>query len=144
MEVYKNSVIMQGYIAVAPHYQQQERGMKVCTFRLFVEKSCFTVKAFGSLADNCMRKFTLGTKVRVSGRLKQDRWLDENDKPVHFSYIIANTLDILDNTGRKIITSTVFKNSPFGKIEFPQQNDSDDAKEPLWKPVIPDSEELPF
>ncbi|MCH5294434.1 MAG: single-stranded DNA-binding protein [Treponema sp.] len=88
-----NQIILEGNVTVQPAVRQTKTGRHVCTLPLAVnrrfknaegqptdEVSYFDVETFGTLADNCAKWCPKGRGVRVVGRLKQDRWKDEDGK----------------------------------------------------------------
>jgi single-strand DNA-binding protein len=84
-----NSVLIEGTLVREPTYKETAN---VCTFGiassrfykngggLEEEVSFFDVEAQGKLAGNCYDLGRKGRGVRVVGRLRQDRWTDDEGK----------------------------------------------------------------
>ena len=57
------------------------------------EVSFFDVDCFGTMADVAAKKAKKGRGLRVVGRLKQDRWADENGKTFSKVKVIAEHIE---------------------------------------------------
>jgi single-strand DNA-binding protein len=88
-----NSVIVEGNVVKKPEIRKTPKGTDVCTLGVAVnrwykgldgemqqEVSFFDVNAWGALANACTEKCDKGRGVRVVGRLKQSRWVDQAGK----------------------------------------------------------------
>jgi len=89
-----NSVLLEGNLVRDPEVKIIGSGSSVCNFTLasnrFYKKenekehqkevSYFDVEVWSKLAENCERYLQKGSGVRVVGRLKQDRWSDDQGK----------------------------------------------------------------
>jgi len=84
-----NSVILEGNLVRDPDANLTPKGTPVCKFsvasnRYFKqdgvrqnEVSYFDVEVWSKVAEACEKHLKKGRGVRVVGRLKQDRWIDE-------------------------------------------------------------------
>jgi single-strand DNA-binding protein len=84
-----NSVILEGNLVRDPEANLTPKGTPVCKFsvasnRYFKtegvrqsEVSYFDVEVWSKVAEACEKHLQKGRGVRVVGRLKQDRWTDE-------------------------------------------------------------------
>ena len=84
-----NSVLIDGNLTRDPELKTTTRGSRVCNFGLasnryyeqddekVKEVSFFEVESWSRLADACSNHLKKGRGVRVVGRLKQDRWADQ-------------------------------------------------------------------
>jgi single-strand DNA-binding protein len=88
-----NSIIVEGNVVRKPEIRETPRGTPVCTFSVAVnrsyksadgvfqkEVSFFDVDTWGNLAKVCTDTCEKGRGIRVVGRLKQDRWQDNEGK----------------------------------------------------------------
>jgi len=87
-----NSIILEGNLVRDPQHSMTPKGTPVCRFsvasnRFFQQEkekksevSFFDVEVWSRSAELCSRILQKGRGVRVVGRLKQDRWLDESGK----------------------------------------------------------------
>ena len=88
-----NQIILEGNVVRQPEMRGTASGFTVCSFPIAVnrrvkaqdgqfqdEVSYFDVDTFGQLAENCSKWAPKGRGVRVVGRLKQNRWKDEEGK----------------------------------------------------------------
>lgn len=83
-----NSILLEGNLVRDPQLSQTPKGTSVCTFSVASnrylkqesgyqqEVSFFDVETWAKLAEVCGQTLTKGRGVRVVGRLKQDRWKD--------------------------------------------------------------------
>jgi single-strand DNA-binding protein len=58
------------------------------------ETSFFDVTVWGKSAENLKSKIVKGSPVRVSGRLQQDRWQDQNGSNKSKIYIVADSVKV--------------------------------------------------
>jgi single-strand DNA-binding protein len=84
-----NSILMEGNLVRDPVLNQTPKGTNVCSFSVASnryykqndetqqEVSFFDVEVWAKLAEVCSRELNKGRGVRVVGRLKQDRWTDD-------------------------------------------------------------------
>jgi single-strand DNA-binding protein len=107
-----NSVVIGGNLTRDVALKDTATGRKVCAFavacnRTFVingqkntETSYLDVEVWGTLAENCGRYLKKGSPVVVVGRLKQDRWENENKEKRSKLKIVATNVQFLPG-GRK-------------------------------------------
>ncbi|MBN2617709.1 MAG: single-stranded DNA-binding protein [Spirochaetales bacterium] len=86
-----NSILLEGNLVKDPTEKRTPQDTVVCNFTIAVnrsykkaedyvkEVSYFDIEVWSLLAENCLKHLCKGRGVRVVGRLKQDRWIDEED-----------------------------------------------------------------
>lgn len=84
-----NSVLLEGNLVRDPEESRTPQDTVVSTFTIAVnrsykkdddyvkEVSYFDIEVWAGLAEICMKHLHKGRGVRVVGRLKQNRWVDE-------------------------------------------------------------------
>lgn len=88
-----NSILVEGNLVKDPNTKTLASGNQVCDFTLATnrfykngeegfdkEVSYFDVEAWARLGTACAQNLKKGRGVRVVGRLKQDRWTDNEGK----------------------------------------------------------------
>ena len=87
-----NSILLEGNLVRDPESGETLKGTKFSKFSIATnrfykhegskvdEVSYFDVEVWAKLAENCNTNLEKGRGVRVVGRLKQDRWQDEEGK----------------------------------------------------------------
>lgn len=101
-----NSLIIEGNITRKPEEKMTPNGYKVCIIPIAVnrfyknikgegvnEVSYFDIEAFGKLAETCVEKCEVGRGLRVVGRLKQNRWKNNDGKSTSKVSIIAEHIE---------------------------------------------------
>ena len=100
-----NSILMEGNLTKDPELKTTPKGTSVCTFTVASnryykkddeqqqEVSFFPVEVWAGLADTCNQYLEKGRGVRVVGRLKQDRWKDQDDKNHERFKIVAEHVE---------------------------------------------------
>jgi len=100
-----NSILVEGNMVREPVYRTTPKGTPVCNFRLAsnrfyiqdsgVEKevSFFDIETWTKLAEACNSLGRKGRGVRVVGRLKEDRWTDNEGKHHSRIKIIADHVE---------------------------------------------------
>lgn len=100
-----NSILMEGNLTKDPEIKETAKGTKVCTFTVASnryykkedeqqqEVSFFPVEVWAGLADSCNQYLKKGRGVRVVGRIKQDRWKDQDDKSHERFKIVAEHVE---------------------------------------------------
>jgi single-strand DNA-binding protein len=100
-----NSILIEGNMVRDPQLRTTTKGTPVCNFRLASnrylrrdngyeqEVSFFDVETWAKLADQCNNLGRKGRGVRVVGRLKQDRWTDNDGKPRSRVSIVAEHVE---------------------------------------------------
>jgi single-strand DNA-binding protein len=87
-----NTILIEGNLVQDPLLRSTPKGTPVCTLRLasnryykqdtgFGKETCFfDVETWAKLAEHCYNAGHKGQGIRVSGRLKQDRWKGQDGK----------------------------------------------------------------
>jgi len=100
-----NSILMEGNLTRDPELKETTKGTKVCTFTVASnryykkdeeqqqEVSFFPVEVWAGLAESCHQYLKKGRGVRVVGRIKQDRWKDQDDKSREKFKIVAEHVE---------------------------------------------------
>ena len=100
-----NSILIEGNLVRDPLFRSTAKGTSLCTFslasnrfykqdsQLEKEVSFFDVETWSKLAENCSNLGRKGRGVRVVGRLKQDRWTDNDGKPHSKVMIVAEHVE---------------------------------------------------
>ncbi|MCR5623308.1 MAG: single-stranded DNA-binding protein [Treponema sp.] len=110
-----NQIILEGNVCRQPELRQSAAGNYVCVMPIAVnrsyrtakgenteEVSFFDVATFGKTAEVCSRYATIGRHVRVVGRLKQDRWKNQEGKAQSKVNIIAEHVELLNLPRRQM------------------------------------------
>lgn len=130
-----NQIIIEGNVVRAPTFKETVTGKKVCTVpiavnRLFKdnlgkdinEVGYYDIEAWGDKFSELILKFGLkGRGLRVVGRLKQDRWQDNDGKSHSKVYIVAEHVDFKPFSKKKENSSSEEKNysvASEGETEF--------------------------
>jgi single-strand DNA-binding protein len=100
-----NSILIEGNLVRDPAFRSTAKGTSLCTFSLASnryhkndngteqEVSFFDVEAWAKLAETCQSLGHKGRGVRVVGRLRQDRWNDNDGKPHSKISIVAEHIE---------------------------------------------------
>jgi len=100
-----NSILVEGNLTRDPELRTTPGGTPVCAFALASnrfyrqndamekEVSFFDVEAWNRLAESCGEQLKKGRGVRVVGRLKQDRWNDQEGKQHSKVKIVAEHVE---------------------------------------------------
>ena len=100
-----NSILMEGNLTKDPELKETGKGTKVCNFTVASnryykkddeqkqEVSFFPVEVWAGLAESCNQYLKKGRGVRVVGRIKQDRWKDQDDKNHEKFKIVAEHVE---------------------------------------------------
>jgi len=108
-----NSVLLEGNLVRDAQIRTTSNGKQVCTFTLATnryfkqgdsfeqEVSFVDVSCWGKLADSVYAKGKKGFGVRVIGRLKQSRWVDEGGKNRSKIIIIAEHVEFRPKDKKK-------------------------------------------
>ena len=101
-----NSVLVDGNVVADPDYRETTKGTPVCNFRLGSnryyrvdtelqeEANFFDVETWAKSAERCRDKLSKGRNVRVVGRLKHDRWNDDQGNPRSKVKIVADHVEL--------------------------------------------------
>ena len=100
-----NSILIEGDLIEDPVTTETPRGSTVCTFSiassrfykqdedLEEEVSHFDIESWGKIAESCKENLAKGRGVRVVGRLKQDRWTDDEGKAQSKIKVVAEHIE---------------------------------------------------
>lgn len=100
-----NSIIIEGNLVKDPALKSTPNGHDVCMFAVASnryykqneqtekEVSYFDVETWSKLALACGNNLKKGRGVRVVGRLKQERWMDQNGKAQAKIKIVAEHVE---------------------------------------------------
>lgn len=130
-----NSIILEGNLTRTPNLAHTGKGTSVCNFSIasnrffksdeetIQEVSYIDVEAWAKLGEICAEKLDKGRGVRVVGRIKQDRWEDDEGKLHSRHKIVAEHVEFQPQ--RKQKNSEVPKSEAitdsFTKIEASQK-----------------------
>jgi single-strand DNA-binding protein len=119
-----NSVLIEGNLVQDPQIRSLETGSKLCHFsvasnRYFVQEnqrktevSFFDVEVWNKTAEQCATALSKGRGVRIVGRLKQDRWTDNEGKSHSKVKIIGDSVDFKPKFNKKAEESTAEDATP--------------------------------
>ena len=100
-----NSILLEGNLVADPELRYIPKGTPVCSFcvacnryfkqeeELQQEVSYFDITTWNRLAEVCNEYLSKGRGVRVVGRLKQDRWEDQEGKTRAKVHIVAEHVE---------------------------------------------------
>ena len=100
-----NSILIEGHLTRDPVSATTPKGTPVCNFSVATnryyradeemqhEVSYFDVETWSRLAERCADQLEKGRGVRVVGRLKQDRWEDNDGNPRSRVKIVAEHVE---------------------------------------------------
>jgi single-strand DNA-binding protein len=100
-----NSILIEGNLVNDAELRQTPKGVLVCNLRvannrffkgdegLEKEVSFFDIEAWSKLAESCQKQGKKGRGIRVVGRLKQDRWQDNEGKGKSRIFIVAEHIE---------------------------------------------------
>jgi single-strand DNA-binding protein len=103
-----NVTLIEGNLVRDPEYKTTGKGTPLCTFSIAhnrfyktgengenteKEVSFLDVEAWAKVAELCRDAASKGTGVRVSGRLRQDRWNDADGKAHSRLIIVAERVE---------------------------------------------------
>jgi single-strand DNA-binding protein len=100
-----NSILIEGNLVRDAAYRTTPKGTAICTFPIASnryykqdsgmekEVSFFDVESWSRLADACYAKGKKGRGVRVVGRLKQERWQNNEGKTMSKVFIVAEHVE---------------------------------------------------
>lgn len=108
-----NSVLIEGNLVSDPEKKDLENGTKLCTFTIASERfftrgtermeetSFFDVEVWNKTAELCLKTLSKGRGVRVVGRLKQERWSDEEGKNHSKVKVVGETVEFKTKFDKK-------------------------------------------
>ncbi|OQY38779.1 MAG: single-stranded DNA-binding protein [Spirochaetaceae bacterium 4572_7] len=100
-----NSLLLEGHLVKDPTERRTPQDVLICNFSIAVnrsykkeddyvqEVSFFDIETWSTLAENCLKHLCKGRGVRVVGRLKQDRWLGEDEQPRSRIKVVAEHIE---------------------------------------------------
>ena len=100
-----NSILIEGNLTRDPELKSTPKGTSVCSFSVASnrfykqdqeyqkEVSFFDVETWAKLAESCAEYLEKCRGVRVVGRLKQDRWQDQEGNPRSKVIIVAEHVE---------------------------------------------------
>lgn len=102
-----NCLIVEGNITRLPEFKTTTHGYPICKLPIAVnhyykkantneyvdEVSYFDVETFGKLAEICAKFSQKGRGISVVGRIKQNRWKNEQGKPQSRITIVAEKVE---------------------------------------------------
>jgi single-strand DNA-binding protein len=124
-----NSILVEGNLTKDPSFTENSKGTSICSFSIATnryykqeeeyqnEVSYLDIETWGRLAEACRDHLAKGRGVRVVGRVKQDRWMDQEGKNRSKIKIVAEHVE--------------FK--PFKKNDESKEA-TDEAKEEIREP----------
>lgn len=100
-----STILVEGNLVKDPVERRTPQDTVICGFTIAVnrsykkaddyvqEVSYFDVDVWSTLGENCLKHLCKGRGVRVVGRLKQERWLDDNEQNHSRVKIIAEHVE---------------------------------------------------
>ena len=108
-----NSILIEGNLVRDPDFRTTPKGIGVCKFPMASnrfykqdsgmekEVSFFDVESWGKLAENVNDKGRKGRGVRVVGRLKQERWQNNEGKAMARVVIVAEHVEFRQDSKKE-------------------------------------------
>lgn len=101
-----NRVILVGYLTRDPDVKYTSSGMAIASFGLAINRKVkdkdkkdevdfFDIDAWDKLAELCSKYLHKGNPVLIDGRLKQDRWEDEQGNKRSKIKVVATGIQFL-------------------------------------------------
>jgi single-strand DNA-binding protein len=112
-----NNILLEGNLVKDPQLRSTPKGTPVCTLRLASnryykqdtgfekETGFFEVETWSKLAEHCYNLAHKGQGVRVTGRLKQDRWTGQDGKLHSKVTIVAEHVSFKPEFNRNTYTA---------------------------------------
>ena len=107
-----NRVQLIGYLGRDPESKYTPTGKRVTDFPIAIthrwkdeegesqeHTEWVTIEAWGRLAENCHEYLAKGSLVYIDGRLRTDRYEDQEGEPRSFTKVVAQTVQFLDRPG---------------------------------------------
>jgi len=104
--LYHGQVVIEGNLVADPILATVANGANICRFSIasnryyrnsekesVEEVNYIDIDTWGNLAEVCGKYLTKGRKVRVVGRLKHDRWEDDDNTPRENYVIVAEHVE---------------------------------------------------
>lgn len=131
-----NSILVEGNLTKDPLLSLTPKGTPVCNFgvasnryykqedELQQEVSFFEVETWSKLAETCGEYLKKGRGVRVVGRLKQDRWQDQDGNPRSRVKIVAEHVEFKPEfKDKKVADETSDEESAEDKLRVEKARD---------------------
>lgn len=102
-----NISLIEGRLTEEPELRYTKSGKSLCKLRVAVNSklkidneqvehvSYFSVNSWSKLAEVCAKYLKKGSKIRVKGRLRQNRWISSDGSKREKVYIEASGVDFL-------------------------------------------------
>lgn len=102
-----NISLIEGRLTDEPELRYTKNGKSLCKFSLAVNSklkvdnesvdyvSFFSVNSWNKLAEVCAKYLKKGSKIRVKGRLRQNRWISGDGSKRDKVYIEASGVDFI-------------------------------------------------
>ena len=102
-----NRINIIGNLGQDPKLMYTPTGKAICLLSVAVEDynpnstNCketiwFKIKAWGKLGENCSRFLRKGSKVGIDGKMKIDKWTDQQNQKHETWEVWADSIDFLD------------------------------------------------
>lgn len=101
-----NSVLLEGNLVRDPEVRDVKEGIRVCRFRIGVNRSRRTssgeweeestfvdIETWRRIADYCSQKLKKGMQVRIVGRIRQETWTDKEGASRSRLVVIADHVE---------------------------------------------------
>jgi single-strand DNA-binding protein len=110
-----NQVTLDGNLGGDPTPRTAKSGALWCTFSIATsrpkkdgenwvdETQWYEIKAFGAEAERAVATLKKGALVRVTGRLEQDKWTDDDGSPRKTTKIVADTVQLLPRVRPELV-----------------------------------------
>ncbi len=109
-----NSVLIEGNLTHDPNLTTLPSGKNVCRFsiatnyyyrnkekELISDVTYVNIDTWGGLAESCDKYLKKGRGVRVVGRLRQERWNDDEGRPREKYIIVAEHVEFQSKPSRQ-------------------------------------------
>lgn len=101
-----NSIILEGNVVRPAELSEPSEGFKVCRVSVAVNRSMkkdngevteevsyFDVESYGKMAEICKEQALKGRAIRIVGRLKQNRWKDQDGKSHSKVFVVSEHME---------------------------------------------------
>jgi len=143
-----NSIILEGNVVRQAELSEPAKGFKICKFPLavnrfsknssgesFEEVSFFDVEAYGKMAEVCEKNSSKGRGVRVVGRLKQNRWKDNDGKNFSKVFIVAEHVEFKPKLNKPMEPVTK-EFSDLKDVELTKEEQTEESSVPEEETVV--------
>ena len=108
-----NQIAIIGRLTKNPELRYTNSGKAVCEFTLAVNRigegtDFITCTCWGKQAENLVKYQTQGSLVAVSGKLRVNKYTDNNNNTRYKTYVETNELEYLSSKGKaeKVVNDT--------------------------------------